>query len=144
MTIKQIFLLIAFASLSLGFRYSKSQNRPHYNIKFIHTLKDKKGNLLGKIYIEDFKNDVFRKLLITKEEKGKTDTLYFINNNLFRNQKGIDIKFSKKTFNGYKIEYLKDDNIQLFGIGKGSVGASDPVTITWNYNKKIFEVFQAP
>jgi hypothetical protein len=138
------FLLIVFTALSFSFKHAENQNQSRYNIKFIHTLKDKKGNLLGKVYIEDFKNDVFRKLLITKEKNGKTDTLYFINDCLFTNPKGVDIKFDEKTFNGYKMEYLKDDAIQLFGIGKGSAGASDPATIVWNYDKKIFEVFQTP
>ena len=94
--------------------------------------------------MEDFKNDVFRKLLITKQKNKKTDTLYFINDCLFINPKGIDITVDKKTFNGYKIEYLKDDAIQLFGIGDGITGASDPAIIVWNYDKKIFEVFQNP
>jgi hypothetical protein len=144
MKIRLLPLLILFTAISFSFGYTENQNKPGHNIKFIHTLKDKKGHLLGKVYIEDFKNDVFRKLLITKKEKGKTDTLYFINDCLFTNPKGVDIQFDKKAFNGYKIEYLKNDTIQLFGIGKGSAGASDPATIVWNYNKKIFEVFKTP
>jgi len=100
--------------------------------------------MLGRVYMEDFKGDVFRKLLITKEKNGKPDTLYFINNCMFRNPKGVDIQYNKKTFNGYKIEYLKDDSIQLFGLGKGSSGPSDPAIIAWNYDKKIFEVLQSP
>ncbi len=144
MKIRPMLLLIAFTAFSFGFKHAERQNKPRYNIKLIHTLKDKKGNLLGKVYIENFKNDVFRKLLITKEANGKMDTLYFINDGLFTNPKGVDIHFAKETFNGYKIEYLKDDAIQLFGIGKGSLGASDPLTIVWNYRKKIFEVFKTP
>lgn len=144
MKIKLTIILIAFTTLSFRFKHKENQTKSQYNIKLIHTLKDKKGNLLGLVYIEDFKNDVFRKLLITKEKKGKTDTLYFINDCVFTNPKGVDIRFGTETFDGYKIEYLKDDAIQLFGIGKGSVGASDPATIVWNYNKKIFEVLQTP
>ena len=137
-------LLTMFAAVSFSFKHSENQNNFQHNIKFIHTLKDKKGNILGKVYIEDFKNDVFNKLLITKERRGKTDTLYFINNYLFTNPKGVDIRFDQKTFNGYKIEHLKDDEIQLFGVGRGSAGASDPAIIVWNYTKKIFEVIQTP
>lgn len=137
-------LFIVLMALLYSSNYAQSQNKSLHNIKFIHALKDKKGNLLGKVYIEDFKNDVFRKLLITKERDGKTDTLYFINGCLFTNQKGVDIQFDKKTFNGYKIEYLKNDAIQLFGIGKGSSGASDPAIIAWDYEEKIFKVFQTP
>jgi hypothetical protein len=144
MKIKLSLLLTAFIALSFSFRYAGNQNKSLYNIKLIHTLKDKKGNLLGKVYIEDFKNDVFNKLLITKERKGRTDTLYFINNYLFKNSKGVDIEYDKRNFNGYKIEHLNDDSIQLFGIGKGSTGASDPAIIAWNYKKRIFEVLQAP
>jgi hypothetical protein len=144
MKIRLKLLLIAFTALSFSFKHTENQNKSRYNIKFIHTLKDKKGNLLGKVYIEDFKNDVFKKLLITKEKNGKTDTLYFINDFLFTNPKGVEIQIDKKDFNGYKIEYLKDDSIQLFAIGKGSTGASDPVIIVWNYSKKIFEIFQTP
>jgi hypothetical protein len=141
MNIRSIFLLIAFTIISISFKNDKNQHQTLNNKKLIHSLKDKKGNLLGMVYIEDFKNNVFKKLLITK---GKKDTLYFINDYLFTNPKGIDIQFDKETFNGYKIESLKNDAIQLFGIGKGSAGASDPVTIVWNYNKKVFEVFQTP
>jgi hypothetical protein len=144
MKIKQTILPIIFTALLFGFNYTKGQNKVSYNIKVIHVLKDKKGNLLGNVYIEDFKNDVFRKLLITKQKKGKIDTLYFINNWKFSNPNGVDITFSKEDFNGYKIEYLKDDSIQLFGIGKGIHRPSDPAIITWNYDKKIFEVLQAP
>jgi hypothetical protein len=112
--------------------------------KLVHILKDKKGNELGKVYIEYFKNDIFKKLVIVKAIKGKMDTLYSINNWVFRNPKGIDIKFAKENFNGYKIDYLKDDSIQLYGIGNGITGASDPATIVWSYQKKIFEVYQTP
>ena len=114
------------------------------NIKQIGILKDKKGNELGKIYIEDFKNEVFKKLLITKQKNGKTDTLYFINNCVFKNPKGVDLTFDEKTFNGYKIEWIKSDKVQLFGIGKGTSGASDPAIIAWNYKKKIFEALKDP
>ncbi len=41
------------------------------NTKLVHIFKDKNGNELGKVYIEDFKNDVFKKLMITKENKRK-------------------------------------------------------------------------
>jgi len=142
--IRLTLFLTAFIALSFSFKHAKGQNKLPYNIKFIHTLKDKKGNLLGKVYMEDFKGDVFRKLLITKEKNGETDTLYFINDCVFTKPKGVDIQFGKETFNGYKIDYLKDVAIQLFGIGKGTSGASDPATIVWNYDKKIFEVFQTP
>ena len=113
------------------------------NKKLIYVLKDKKGYLLGNVYIEDFKNEIFKKLLILKEIKGKKDTLYFIDQYVFKNPKGIDITFDKKTFNGYKIEFLKGDSFQLFGVGKGNSCASDPATIIWNYKQKIFEVEQA-
>jgi len=134
-----VYLFITLSTYCFG---SKNQRAAHHNIKFIHTLKDKKGNLLGRVYIEDFKKNVFRKLLITKISRGKTDTLYFINNCIFRNPKGVDISVYEKTFAGYKIELLNDDSIQLFSVGKGSTGASDPAVIAWNYKKKIFEVDQ--
>ncbi|NHA04301.1 hypothetical protein G7092_10865 [Mucilaginibacter sp. HC2] len=144
MKIRLALVLMVFALSSFSFNHTNNQTKSGYNIKFIHTLKDKKGNLLGKLYVEDFKNDVFRKLLITKTEKGKTDTLYFINDWVFTNPRGIDIQFDKKNFHGYKIEHLTNDFIQLFSIGKSSAEASDPVIIEWNYHKKIFEVLQAP
>jgi hypothetical protein len=117
---------------------------PANNRRLVHILKDAKGNPLGDVYIEDFKSDVFNKLLITKQKGGKIDTLYFINNYLFTNPKGTDITFSKENFNGYKIEFFKGDSFQLFGIGKNGNETSDPATIVWNYQKKIFEVFQTP
>lgn len=144
MKLKSVLVLVISPIILMSFRSDKMLNEIHKNKKIIHLLKDKKGDLLGKVYIEDFTKDIFRKLLITKERKGKTDTLYFINECLFKNPKGTDIKFDKETFNGYKIELLNNDNIQLFGVGKGSVGASDPVTIVWNYKRKIFEVEKTP
>jgi hypothetical protein len=123
-----------------------AQKTPNANGKtsLVHILKDKKGNELGKVYIDYFKNDIFKKLFILKANHGKMDTMYSINNWVFRNPKGIDIKFANENFNGYKIEYLKDDAIQLYGIGNGKTGASDPATIVWNYQKKIFEVYWPP
>jgi len=110
------------------------------NTKFLRALKDKKGNLLGNVYIQDFNNDIFNKLLITKQEEGKTDTLYFINNYLFMNPQGQNITSSQREFNGYKIESFKSDSFDMFGIGKH--GASDGATIEWNYKTKLFEVVQ--
>jgi hypothetical protein len=51
------------------------------------------------------------------------------------------MKYPKENFNGYKIDSFIDDSIQLFGLGKNSVGASDPIVIKWNILKKIFEIF---
>jgi hypothetical protein len=122
-----------------------AQSQPSVSkTKLVHILKDKKGNELGKVYVEYFKNDIFKKLVIVKATKGRTDTLYSINDWVFRNPKGIDIKFAVENFNGYKMEYLKDDSIQLFGVGNGITGASDPATIVWNYQTKIFEVYKSP
>ena len=120
----------------------KTKGSSRNNVKFLRALKDKKGNLLGNVYIQDFDNDIFNKLLITKQEMGKTDTLYFINSYLFMNPHGRDITSSEKEFNGYKIEFFKGDSFQMFGIGKH--GASDSATIAWNYETKIFEVVQGP
>ena len=122
-----------------------AQTHPHVSeTKLVHILKDKKGNELGKVYITYFKNNIFKKLVIVKANKGKMDTLYSINNWAFRNPKGIDVTFAKQNFHGYRIEYLKDDSIQLYGIGNGITGPSDPADIVWNYQKKIFEVYQTP
>lgn len=143
MKLKSVLVLI-ISPILMSFMSDKGLNEIHKNKKLIHLLKDRKGNLLGKVYIEDFDKDIFRKLLITKERNRKTDTLYFINECLFKNPKGTDMKFDKETFNGYKIELLNNDTIQLFGVGKGSAGASDPLTIVWNYKRKIFEVEKTP
>ncbi|GAA4336410.1 hypothetical protein GCM10023149_45130 [Mucilaginibacter gynuensis] len=142
MRIRLILTLTISITMLLGLAKATTTEKPiPRNIKLIAVLKDKKGNELGKVYIEDFKKDVFKKLLITKRRNGKTDTLYFIDNYVFKNSKGVDITFDAKTFNGYKIEWIKDDALQLFGIGKGANGASDPVIIAWRYKKKVFEVF---
>ena len=117
------------------------------NIKLIGTLKDAKGNELGKVYIGDFeyieffKADIFRKLIIKSTKNGITNTLYSVNNCLFTNPKGTDITISEKKFNGYKIEFLQNDSIQLFAIGdkKTGAGASDPITIQWNYKKSCLK-----
>ena len=106
----------------------------------VHTLKDKKGTKLGDVYIEDFKNDVFKKLLITITKAGEIDTLYFINECQFINPKGVNMNYPKENFNGYKIDSYTDDSIQLFGLGKNSVGASDPIIIKWNSKKKLFKI----
>ena len=112
------------------------------NTKFLRALKDKKGNLLGNVYIQDFTNDIFNKLLITKQAEGKTDTLYFINNYLFMNPQGQDIKWSQIEFTGYIIGSFKSDHFDLSSMGKH--GASDPATVEWNYKTKLFEVYQTP
>ena len=120
------------------------------NLKLIGILKDAKGNELGKVYIEDFeyieyfKADIFKKLVIKSTKNGIANTLYTINNCLFTNTNGTDITISEKKFNGYKIELLHNDSFQLFAIGdkKTGAGASDPITIQWNYKKKLFEVDQ--
>jgi hypothetical protein len=122
------------------------------SIKFIGVLKDAKGDELGKIYIEDFtyikffKADIFKKLFIKTTKNGVTKTLYTIDNCVFRNPKGIDITCSNKNFNGYKIEFIKNDSIQLFAIGnkQTGAGASDPALIEWNCKKELFEIDQAP
>ena len=145
MPVKIKFALITFVGslLSRDFVAANENVKAQLNTKFITVLKDKKGVELGKVYVEDFKNDIFKKLLITKINHGKIDTLYFINNWLFTNPKGTDITFSKQNFNGYKIEHIKNDSIQIFGIGGKSTGASDPVIIEWNYRKSMFEVDQS-
>jgi len=132
---------LVFASDIKPISCEKSQIQSH-QMKLIHVLKDKKGNPLRNVYIEDFKNDVFNKLLILKVKNGKVDTLYYINKWLFFNSKGIDITSSKENFNGWKIDRLTDESIGLFGIGKGptGVGASDPALIEWNPKKKLFAI----
>ncbi len=70
--------------------------------------------------------------------------MYFINNCSFINPKGVDISVSEENFNGYKIEFFKESSFQLFSVGSKSSGASDPITIEWNYKKKIFQVIQSP
>jgi len=147
MRIKPTLYLITFFLLLSGFTYSsnnelnKNTFRPSKNIKLVYTLKDKKGNKLGDVYIEDFKDDVFKKLLITIAKAGKIDTLYFINECQFINLKGVNMKYPKENFSGYKIDSFTNDSIQLFGLGKNSVGASDPIVIKWNIKKRLFEIF---
>jgi len=143
-TLSLIIFLIFLSSFTNSYntnRSNKNTKQPSENIKLVHILKDKKGNKLGDVYIEDFKNDIFKKLLITIVKAGKIDTLYFINECQFINPKGINMKYPKENFNGYKIDSFIDDSIQLFGLGKNSVGASDPIVIKWNILKKIFEIF---
>jgi len=148
MRIKSTLPLITFLLILSSFTYSndnkhanKNTDTHSYNRRLVHTLKDKKGTKLGDVYIENFKNDVFTKLLITITESGKTDTLYFINECQFINSKGVNMNYPKENFNGYKIESYTDDSIQLFGLGKNFVGASDPIIIKWNGKKMLFEIF---
>jgi hypothetical protein len=148
MRIKSTLSLITFLLFLSGFTYltdnehsNKNTNTHSYNIRLVHILKAKKGNKLGDVYIEDFKNDIFKRLLITIVKAGKIDTLYFINECQFINPKGVNMQYPKENFNGYKIDSFTDDSIQLFGLGKNSVGASDPIVIKWNIKKRLFEIF---
>ena len=125
---------------------SKAQVSHHNNSKLIHTLKDDHGNVLGQVYISDFRyekvyeSDIFYKLTIVKPGKGKIDTLYFVNNTIWRNTKGFDIDVAKNNFFGYKIEIKQNDSFSLFIPSRNGIGASDAAIIAWNYKNKIFEV----
>jgi hypothetical protein len=59
----------------LSISYKKKQAA--HNIKLVYTFKNKKAEKLGDVYIEDYKNAIFKKLFITKTKVGKVDTLYF-------------------------------------------------------------------
>jgi len=129
-----------------GVMQSKAQKSHFNNSKLIHILKDDRGNILGMVYISDFhyeapyKSDIFYKLTIIKQRKGKIDTLYFVNNTVWRNTKGFDIDVAKGNFFGYKIEIMKNDSFSLFIPSRNGIGASDAAIIVWDYKKKLFKV----
>ncbi|OCX53627.1 hypothetical protein BEL04_04855 [Mucilaginibacter sp. PPCGB 2223] len=140
-------VLLVLTLVLIGVIPSKAQKNHFNNSKLVHILKDDRGNILGKVYISDYhdegpyRTDIFYKLTIVKQDRGKIDTLYFINNTVWRNTKGFDMSAAKENFFGYKIEMMKNDSFSLFIPSRNGIGASDPAIIVWDYKKKIFRVF---
>jgi len=108
----------------------------------VHTFKDKEGNVLGNMYVNLIKENIFTSLVITGETE--LDTLYFIDQYNFYNKKGIDFKVNKDNFYGYKIELKKNDYFVLVYLQNNGLNISDPVTIEWNYSDEIFEIMKTP
>lgn len=111
----------------------------------LHTFHAKDGQVLGSAYVKYTDNrEIFTSLFITKEENGKLDTLYFIDSTKLISKKGIDTEVVKEGFHGYKTVLKKDDYIVLVLVNEYGKGASDNLTIEWNYEEGLFELMKSP
>jgi hypothetical protein len=135
-----IFLVI-FCLMNL---IASSQNK----VLKVHQFKDKKGSLLGEVYIRPLqgKKDVFDFLQIIKKTAEKPKTLYTIDKHEFTNGKksGNDFEVLINGFYGYKLVLVKPDYIVLSYLRNNGKNVSDDITIEWNYSKKQFEVMKMP
>ena len=115
------------------------------NYTLLHTFHAKDGKVLGSAYVKYIDNrEIFTSLLNTKEEKGKQDTLYFIDSTRLNSKKGIDTEVVKEDFHGYKTVLKKGDYIVLVLVNEYGEGASDNLTIEWNYEEDLFELMKTP
>lgn len=140
-------ILLLFASylvLTLNPMSGNTTPLPYSNeTQLVHTLTNKKGELMGKVYVHYTKGRVFDNLYIYKDIKGKRSTLYKIDGYNLYNTKGLDIQVSKN-FHGYKFALLKKDYIVLEMVDSTGKPVSDPLNIIWNEDKKVFEVLRTP
>lgn len=112
-------------------------------IKKVHSLYDSAGNLLGDIYLESSFDSLgtFDKLIVVKEDS----IVYSVNKFLFSNTVGIDsYPMDTSDFYGYRLIEKEREFFTLYWYtttSKISSGA-DPITVGWNYNKKLFEIYK--
>lgn len=131
-----------YNNVSDGQKISQSTQE---NYTLLHTFYAKDGKLLGNAYVNYTDNrEIFTSLLITKEKDGKQDTLYFIDSTRLNSKKGIDTEVVKKDFHGYKAVLKKEDYIVLVLVNEHGEGASDNLTIEWNYKEGLFELMKTP
>ena len=110
----------------------------------VHLFKDKKGLLLGEVYIKYKAKGIFEQMIILKNRTQSKDTLYSIKGTVFRNPNGVDIEVGKSNFWGYKIVLKRNDYIIVTKVNNKNVGISDNIMISWDYNRKLFEVLKTP
>ena len=143
-----LFLIIntSFCTLNTGETKSNNPQISYFiDMQMVHTFKSKDGNVLGNVYVKPLNGDIFSSLIIAKTEKGKTDTLYFINRTkLINAKKVVETKVLEKGFYGYKIVLKKDTYIVLTALGNNGKDVSDDITIEWNQTEHKFELQKTP
>jgi hypothetical protein len=133
---------------SLNSQQTKTNNIQENNYlsdyKLVHTLRDRNGQITENIYVKPLNDSIFINLIITPVKVNNFDTLYYIEKNLLRNKKGVDIEVSNEDLKGYKLVMKKDKYITLVCVDNNLQESSDYLTIEKNNTKQLFEVQTAP
>ena len=108
-----------------------------------HTLKIDSLNSAS-VFVRYFKDGLFDTLYIVKKVSGKSDTLYSIERDLFKNKKGKDLAVYPKNFYGYSFVLRKDKYIVLSYLRNKGENISDNITIQWNELSNRFQVLKTP
>jgi len=124
------------------------------DVTLIKTLKTEDGTVLGDINVVSLHSaspgplsgesldDVFTELYVTKEVDGNNIILYKVNSNGFFNTLGRDLEISESGFYGYQFAAIYDDHFVLHLLTNDGKNTSDDVTVVWNTNKEIFEIYR--
>jgi hypothetical protein len=130
------------ASLFVFTFYScdKEQKASSNNFVKIQELY-KDGNYLGTIIGNDIGDKMYSQMCIIKKVGSSEDTLYRMNKIGLYNLNGLDEEVAGEIYDGYKIESMHSDTIRFFLYKKGGL-SSDGIAISWNAEKKIFEVLR--
>jgi hypothetical protein len=90
--------------------------------------------------VEGTIEEIFSSLRITDG----SDTLYSVENTIFSNKNGIDIRVHQEGFYGYRFVVKNKDGFILTALGDSGKSVSDDIWIKWNNPKNIFEVQKTP
>ena len=111
-------------------------------IKHISQLKEKNGQIIGDLIVNEIGTDIFNDLFVINKNHEQSDTIYSIIGTTFKNKKGIDFTFSNEDFFGYRFVLIKDDYFEIIFLSKGGTIESDILTIKYNTKEKLFEVLK--
>jgi hypothetical protein len=113
-----------------------------HDFKLVSTLTTRDGEFLGNVYAKYFNDAYFTVLYILGKNN---EVLYKMDNNGFSNIKGKDMpEIETKGFYGYKITHISNDSFEFnYCRNEGKI-VSDPETVEWNYDKKVFEIWKIP
>ena len=148
-TILSVLMLLLFACASNtkeNSNYSDKQLDQPADIgyRLIHSFYNEDDKLLGNAYVKGRNQDVFTLMLITTENEGEIDTLYFIDSTRLISKKGLDAEVFKDGFYGYKVVMKENDYIVLNSLRDFGERVSDDITIEWDYDEGLFELMKAP
>ncbi|MBD1367478.1 hypothetical protein IDJ77_26950 [Mucilaginibacter sp. ZT4R22] len=143
-TLSMIFIICY--TVTLRAQTNKSAlSKQHAASTLLKTFKDKNGEIIGSLYVDYIKKNIFKHLYIVKEQAGKvTDTLYQVKNNVLFRKETVDVQVSGEDFYGYKMVQIKPYYFEIVMIDKHGTGISDYLTINWNVKKKRFELVKTP
>ena len=113
---------------------------------FTHALNldNKDGNRIGELYLRYTNEERVFDALIISSPGDRNDTLYYVNETKLYGKLGLESKVSEEDFMGYKIILEKSDYIVFVMVDEFGRGASDDLTIEWNYNTNQFELMKTP